>query len=121
MALAALAVVALALMGTAPPPGFAGTPLAFIERPTQDAGSVGLLEQLGPLLVLGLGILIALLSAAAAVILFRTRSAATAAPPSDAWWTCATCSAGNMEGVARCHACGTWRAGKARPTPSASR
>jgi hypothetical protein len=115
----ALAIVAFTvLLGAAPPSAdLPGTVHLFVDAPTQGAGSKGL-DAFG-LLLLG-GFAIAVIAAlVAAFVLFRTRGATRAAPPpSEGWWTCAKCGAGNMDGAARCHACATWRASTPHPTAS---
>jgi hypothetical protein len=114
----ALAIVAVTvLLGAAPAGPTAVAPVLLIDAPSQGAGSTGgLLGGLGWILILGLAIA-AVALILAAVVLFRTRGS-KAAPPSEGWWTCANCGAGNMDGSARCHACATWRSTTARPTPT---
>lgn len=116
----ALAIVALTVLLGAVAPGQAGIEAARqgIDAPTQGAGaSGGLFGDLGWLLIVALAAA-AVIFMGAAVVLFRTR-ASKAAPPSEGWWTCANCGAGNMDGAARCHACATWRSTTPRPTPTA--
>jgi hypothetical protein len=84
-----------------------------------SGGGIGgtFFSDFGPLLLIALVIAVIVLIAAA-VIVFRTRGAVTPSASSEGWWTCSNCGAGNMDGAARCHACGTWRT-TARPTPTA--
>lgn len=115
----ALAIVALTVLLGAVAPGQADIDAArtWIDAPTQGAGSTGgLLGGFSWLLVVALAMAIVVF-VAAALVLFRTRGS-KAVPPSEGWWTCANCGAGNMDGAARCHACATWRSTTARPTPS---
>jgi hypothetical protein len=113
----------VALVGAAAPAPF---PATLVRNYAQqgDGSSAGggtggtLLSELGPLLLIALGIAVVVL-VAAVIILFRTRGAVTPPASSEGWWTCSNCGAGNMDGVARCHACSTWRATSPRPTPSA--
>lgn len=114
----ALAVVALTvLLGAAPADPGAVAPILLIDAPSQGAGSTGgLFGGLGWILIAGLAIA-AVALILAAIVLFRTRGS-KAAPPSEGWWTCASCGAGNIDGSARCHACATWRSTTARPTPT---
>ena len=120
LVLATLAFVVL--LGAAPP----GAPRVESVRAFAQGGGPGgagtggdLLATFGPLLLL-IGLVVALIIAVgAALILVRTRGSTTAVSP-EGWWTCSTCGAGNMDGAARCHACGTWRTTAQRPTPSAS-
>ena len=117
----ALAIVAfVVLLGAAPAstaPGAAAV-RELIDAPAQGAGSGGLLGDplLGLILIGGLVVAVVILLGAA-YVLFRTRSPKVI-PPSEGWWTCTKCGAGNMDGSARCHACSTWRAAKPKPTPS---
>ena len=113
------AFVVLVAAAPAPIPG-GSERLSLVDSPTDGAAIGSLLDGIGPLLLIGLAIAIAIF-VVAGVILFRTRASAAPAPSPEDWWTCSTCSAGNLEGTARCHACGTWRSANARPTPSASR
>ena len=116
----ALAIVALTVLLGAVAPGQAdlGSSPQLIDAPTPGSGSGGgLFGGLGWLLIVGLAIA-AVVFIAAAVVLFRTRVSKVASP-SEGWWTCANCGAGNMDGAARCHACATWRSTTARPTPTA--
>jgi hypothetical protein len=120
--LAVLAVLAFAVfVAAAPPPAPRTAPIvSLIDAPTPGSPGGNLLADLGPLLVIALAVAIAVV-VGAGFILFRTRASATPAPTPEDWWTCANCSAGNLEGTARCHACGSWRSANARPTPSATR
>ena len=121
-AVIAFAVFAFALfVAAAPPPAPGSTAiLSLIDAPTPGSPGGNLLRDLGPLLVVGLAAVI-VVAIAAGVILFRTRASVSPPATPEDWWTCANCSAGNLEGTARCHACGSWRSANARPTPSASR
>lgn len=114
----ALAIVAvMVLLGAAPAGPSAVAPVLLIDAPSQGAGGAGgLFGGLGWILIVGLAIA-AVALILAAIVLFRTRGSKTAAP-SEGWWTCANCGAGNMDGSARCHACATWRSTSARPTPT---
>lgn len=114
----ALAIVAVTvLLGAAPAGPTEATPVLVIDAPTQGAGGAGgLFGGLGWILIVALAVA-AVALILAAVVLFRTRGS-KATPPSEGWWTCANCGAGNMDGAARCHACATWRSTTARPTPS---
>lgn len=108
------------LLGAAPPPSTGPGPiLQFVDAPTQGNGGLGGLDAFGILLLAGLVVAV-LVVIVAAVILFRTRGVAKAVPPpSEGWWTCANCGAGNMDGAARCHNCATWRAATPRsPSPA---
>lgn len=113
-----LAMVALTVLLGATPAGPAAVgPAMLIDAPTQGAGDTGgLFGGLGWILVIALAIAVVALIVAA-IVLFRTRGG-KASPPSEGWWTCANCGAGNMDGAARCHACATWRSTTARPTPT---
>lgn len=115
---AAFAIVALTvLLGAAPAGPGAAAPILVIDAPSQGAGSPGgLFGGPGWILIVGLAVA-AVALILAAIVLFRTR-ASKAAPPSEGWWTCANCGAGNMDGSARCHACATWRSTTARPSPT---
>jgi hypothetical protein len=116
----ALAIVALTVLLGAVAPGQTAIEAARqgIDAPTQGAGAAGgLFGDLGWLLIVALAAA-AVVFVGAAVVLFRTRTP-KAAPPSEGWWTCANCGAGNMDGAARCHACATWRSTTPRPTPTA--
>jgi hypothetical protein len=114
----ALAIVAFTvLLGATPPQAAApGSILQLVDAPAQGAGSK-VLDVFGILLFAGLGLAI-LVAVGAGIVLFRTRGVARAVPPpSEGWWTCANCGAGNMDGAARCHNCSTWRAAPSpRPT-----
>ena len=114
----ALAIVAVTvLLGAAPAGTTAVAPILLIDAPTQGAGGAGgLFGGLGWILIVGLAIA-AVALVLAAIVLFRTRGS-KAAPPSEGWWTCGKCGAGNMDGSARCHACATWRSTTPRPTPT---
>ncbi|HUG29855.1 MAG TPA: hypothetical protein VMQ65_04985 [Candidatus Limnocylindria bacterium] len=114
----ALAIVAITvLLGAAPAGPTAVAPILLIDAPTQGAGGAGgLFGDLGWILIVGLAIA-AVALILAAIVLFRTRGS-KAAPPSEGWWTCGKCGAGNMDGSARCHACATWRSTTPRPTPT---
>jgi hypothetical protein len=82
-------------------------------------GGGGFLGDLGPLAVVaaaGGGLLLL----AAVVVFLRTRRVEVAAP-SDDWWTCPRCGAGNVIGAARCHRCGTWRGAERESSASATR
>lgn len=119
----ALAIVAcIVLLGAAPPPA---APVAesirhLVGAPTQGGGGGGGLlgSGFGLILLVGLGIAVVVV-AWAAYVLFRTRGPKVI-PPSEGWWTCTKCGAGNMDGAARCHACAAWRTATPNPTPSAS-
>jgi hypothetical protein len=117
----ALAIVAFTvLLGAAPAsavlPGDIGR---FIDAPSQGGGGGGgVFDGLGLILIIGLAVAVVVL-AAAVFVLLRTRTS-KAPPPSEGWWTCAKCGAGNMDGAARCHACATWRTATPRSTTSAS-
>lgn len=114
----AIAIAAfIVLLGAVPAGPTALSPALLIDAPTQGTGGAG-----GPLGGFGWILIVALAVAAvalilAAVVLFRTRGSKTP-PPSEGWWTCASCGAGNMDGAARCHACATWRSTTPRPTPT---
>lgn len=117
---AALAIVAgTVLLGAAPPPSaIPGQILEFVDAPSQGNGSIGGaggIDAFGILLIAGLGLAL-LAGLAAGIVLFRTRGAKAVPPPSEGWWTCANCGAGNMDGAARCHNCATWRATTTRST-----
>ena len=115
----ALATVALTVLLGAVAPGQVAieAPRHLIDAPTQGAGdTAGLFGGFGWLLIVGL-VAAVVVFVFAAVVLFRTR-ASKVAPPSEGWWTCGNCGAGNMDGAARCHACATWRSTTARPTPT---
>jgi hypothetical protein len=114
----ALAIVAVTvLLGAAPAVPTAVAPILLIDAPTQGAGAAGgLLGDLGWILILALAVA-AVALILAAIVLFRTRGSKEA-PPSEGWWTCANCGAGNMDGSARCHACATWRSTTPRATPT---
>lgn len=114
----ALAIAAVAILLGAIPAGPAPVVAALpIDAPTQGGGAGGgLLGELGWILIVGLAIA-AVALILAAIVLFRTRGS-KAPPPSEGWWTCASCGAGNMDGAARCHACATWRSTTPRPTPT---
>lgn len=114
----ALAIVAFAvLLGAAPPQAATpGSILQLVDAPAQGNGGAGGIDAFGILLfgALGLAVLVAI---GAGIILFRTRGVAKAVPPpSEGWWTCANCGAGNMDGAVRCHNCATWRATTTRST-----
>jgi hypothetical protein len=115
-----LAIVAFTvLLGAAPPSTvLPGTVRGLVDAPSQGGGGTGGLDGLTLILVIGLVVAVVVL-VGAVFVLFRTRTA-KALPPSEGWWTCAKCGAGNMDGAARCHACATWRTATPRPTPSAS-
>lgn len=116
----ALAIVAgTVLLGAAPPPTtLPGRILESVDAPSQGNGGVGgagSIDAFGIVLLVGLGL--ALLAAiGAGTVLFRTRGAKAVPPPSEGWWTCANCGAGNMDGAARCHNCATWRSTTTRST-----
>lgn len=114
----ALALTAAAvLLGATPAGPPSGVTLQLIDAPTQGAGDTsGPFGGFGWVLIVALAVA-AVALIAAAIVLFRTRGS-RAAPPSEGWWTCANCGAGNMDGAARCHACATWRTTTPRPTPS---
>jgi hypothetical protein len=114
----ALAIVALTvLLGAAPSSTVVpGTIRQLIDAPTQGAGSTGL-DAFGLLLLGGLAIAV-VVALVAGFVLFRTRGAKAIPPPSEGWWTCPKCGAGNMDGAARCHACATWRTSTPHPTAS---
>lgn len=116
----ALAIVAFTvLLGAAPSSaGIPGTIREFVDAPTQGGGSSGL-DAFGLLLLGGLALAV-VAAIAAAFVLFRTRGVKAAPPPSEGWWTCLKCGAGNMDGAARCHACATWRTSTPQPTASPS-
>ena len=113
-----LVILAITVLLCAAPAGpTAVAPILLIDAPTQGAGSTGgLLGGFGWILIVGLAIA-AVALILAAIVLFRTRGS-KAAPPSEGWWTCGKCGAGNMDGSARCHACATWRSSTPRPTPT---
>jgi hypothetical protein len=113
-----LAIVAVTvLLGAAPSATIHhGTVLQFVDAPTQGGGSNGV-DAFGLLLLAGLAVAV-VAALAAAFVLFRTRGPKAAPPPSEGWWTCSKCGAGNMDGAARCHACATWRTSTPHPTTS---
>lgn len=116
----ALAIVAsVVLLGAAPAstvPG-AATFRELIDAPAQGAGGGPLGDPLIGLILIAALVVAVVVLLAAAYVLFRTRSPKVL-PPSEDWWTCTKCGASNMDGAARCHACSTWRAATAKPTPS---
>lgn len=115
-ALALLAVTVL--LGAVPAGPTADVPVPLIDAPSQGAGGAdGLFGGLGWILIVALA-LAAVALVLTAIVLFRTRGSKEP-PPSEGWWTCANCGAGNMDGAARCHACATWRSNSPRPTPTA--
>ncbi len=122
LAAGGLAIVAfLVLPGAAAPTRLGPGPIvSFIvsSEGGEQAGG-GLLGGFGPILLVGLAVAIVAL-VGAAFVLFRTRGAARIPPPSEGWWTCGNCGAGNVDGAARCHACATWRSTTPSATPSAS-
>ena len=113
------------LLGAAPATTVGPRAIADLAESGGGASAGGgtggsLLSTLGPLLLIGLAIAVVVL-VIAAFVLFRTRHAvATPAASTEGWWTCASCGAGNMDGAARCHNCGTWRSTTSRSTTSAS-
>jgi hypothetical protein len=112
----------IVLIGANEPAALAPSSVLDLNESGGGASSGGgtsgtFLADFGPLLLIGLAIAVIVLLAAA-VILFRTRGAVTPSATSEGWWTCSNCGAGNMDGAARCHACGTWRT-TARPAPTA--
>lgn len=115
----ALAILAVTvLLGAAPADPATTVRAQPIDAPTQGAGGGGgLFGDLGWILIVALAVAVVVLILAG-IVLFRTRSP-KAAPPSEGWWTCASCGAGNMDGAARCHACATWRSSTPRPNPTA--
>jgi hypothetical protein len=117
----AFAIVAsTVLLGAAPAQhATPGTFLQFVDAPSQGNGGAGELDAFG-ILLLGAVALALLAAIAAGIILFRTRGVARPVPPpSEGWWTCANCGAGNMDGAARCHNCATWRSATPRsPSPA---
>lgn len=116
----ALAIAAgTVLLGAAPPPSsIPGRVLQFADAPSQGNGGIGGaggLDAFGILLLVGLGLAV-LAAIAAGFVLFRTRGAKAVPSPSEGWWTCANCGAGNMDGAPRCHNCATWRSTTTRST-----
>jgi hypothetical protein len=122
LAAPALAIASLVvLLGANAPLAPGALPVSdFAATPGSANGGGGVLDGIVGLIILGaLAVAVIVAVSAAAVILYRTRGSRVPRTPEEGWWTCQSCGAGNIDGAARCHACGTWRTSVPRPTTTA--